>query len=295
MNRLPIALSALALIVAIVAAVGAFRTPPPPPAPAGLDKAAVSALIEEKVAAMAPAEDAGTTEVAEAPAPDPEVIGPMVHDYLVANPQILEDVMVALEDQREREEKLARSKALEENRDAIFSGDGSPVVGNPAGDVTLVEFFDYNCGYCKRMLPAMMDLIKSDPGLRIVFKEWPVLTDGSGEAARVALGVMDVAPEKYLDFHVALLSQPSGGGGIDKKRALEVVEELGIDRDAVVKASKEPSVDEHIAENYELAEALGLRGTPSFVVGEEVIPGAVSYEDLREKIETARKEACQTC
>ncbi len=299
MTRLPIVFSTLALIVAIVAAIGAFRDKPTEVA--GMDEASVAALVDGKIMAMAaetaPATEppAGATETAEAPALDPDAIGPIVRDYMVAHPEILEDVMVALEEKRDRDQVVAQSEALDEHRDALFSPQNSPVVGNPAGDVTLVEFFDYNCGYCKRMLPALVDLIETDPNLRVIFKEWPVLTDGSSEAARIAMGVLKVAPEKYLDFHVALMSQPGGSDGIGGERALKVVEDIGIDRAAVEAASKEPEVDEHIAENYKNAEDLGLRGTPSFVIGDGVIPGAVSFEALREKIDTAREAACQTC
>ena len=274
MTRLPTMFGALGLAVAV--AVAAFGPTSAVRADdAALDKKAVEKMINSKL--------------------DPDTIGPIVREYLLANPEILEEVLTALEDKRERDQALARSEALEQNREQILRSDHSPVGGNPAGDITLVEFFDYNCGYCKRMLPSLVDLIKTDPKLRVVFKEWPVLSEGSAEAARIAQGVLKVAPEKYMDFHVELMSQPSGNEGINMKRALEVVEQLGIDRDKVVDASKDPAVDEAIDENFKMAEALGLRGTPSFVIGNEVIPGAVSFEALREKIAAARASECQTC
>lgn len=294
MTRTPIVLSALALIVAVVAAVGAFQDKPAP----GLDAAAVAAMIDEKVAGLekeTAGDDAAQTPAEQTSTLDAETIGPVVRDYMIANPDILEEMLAALETKRQEDEVSARSEALTANRDAIFNSPNSPVVNNPTGDVTLVEFFDYNCGYCKRMLPAMMDLMKTDPNLRVVFKEWPVLSEGSGEAARMALGVLKVAPEKYLDFHVDLMAQPGGGDGIGQKEALAVVEKLGLDKDAVIAASKDPAVDEQISENYKIAEALGLRGTPSYVIGDDVIPGAVSFEELESKIAKARKEACQTC
>ena len=226
---------------------------------------------------------------------DAKTIGPIVRQYLLENPGVLEEVLVALEAKREQDEADARSKALASNSEEIFRSQHSPVAGNPDGDVTLVEFFDYNCGYCKRMLPALVDLIKTDPNLRVVFKEWPILTEGSADAARVAHGIQMVAPERYLDFHLELMAQPGGNGGIDKQRALAVAESLGIDRKAVEKASKKPEVDEAIAENFRVAEALGLRGTPAFVVGDDVIPGAVSFEALQERIAEAREQECLTC
>lgn len=249
----------------------------------GLDKKTVEKMIDSKVKEMRKSVLA------------PDTIGPIVRDYLVEHPEILEEVLAALEAKRERDQVALRGEALEENREEIFRSPHSPVVGNPAGDVTLVEFFDYNCGYCKRMLPAMVDLMKTDPKLRVVFKEWPVLSEGSSEAARIAMGVQKVAPEQYLDFHVELMSQPGGSEGINGDRALEVVESLGIDRDAVAAASEDPSVDKALDENFRVAEALGLRGTPSYVVGSEVIPGAVSFEALQEKIAEARKSECLTC
>src|SRR5690606_31603499 len=132
----------------------------------------------------APQTGASQTGASQAEPLDPDAIGPVVRDYMVAHPEILEDMLAALEEKREKDEAAARTEALDQNRESIFNARNSPVAGNPTGDVTLVEFFDYNCGYCKRMLPAMVDLMKTDPSLRVVFKEWPVLSDGSGEAAR---------------------------------------------------------------------------------------------------------------
>lgn len=223
-----------------------------------------------------------------------ETVGPLVREYLLQNPEVLEEVLTALEEKRQRDEIAARSEALSQNADLIFRSPTSPVAGNVDGDVTLVEFFDYNCGYCKRMLPAMLDLLKTDPKLKVVFKEWPVLTDGSAEAARIGLAVSKVAPERYLDFHVGLMSTQSGSG-IDKTLAMKVVKDLGIDAEAVTRTAQSKEVDDAIAENYLVAEALGLRGTPSYVVGDEVIPGAVSFETLQEKISRVRDDGCRTC
>lgn len=288
MTRAPIVLSAIALVVAVMAAVGAaigaFRGQSAPAT--GSDEAALSAMIDARIKAAAEGTSAGV---------DPDVIGPIVRDYMVEHPEILEDVLAALEAKRERDEIAARANALQDNRDSIYRSASSPVAGNPTGDVTLVEFFDYNCGYCKRMLPAMVDLLKTDPNLRVVFKEWPVLTEGSAEAARIALAVQNLAPDRYLDFHTELMSQPGGGDGIGKARALDVAESLGMDKKALQEAAKDPAIDAALDENFKIAEALGLRGTPSYVVGEEVIPGAVNFEALQEKIARTRETGCQIC
>jgi len=282
MKKLPKLLGAMAFAAALVIA-GIGTTTVSRADDAGLDKKTVEKMIDAKIKSMRKS------------TLDPDTIGPIVRDYLIENPEILEEVLAALEAKRDRDQAMARADALENNREAIFRDPHSPVVGNPAGDITLVEFFDYNCGYCKRMLPAIVDLVKTDPKLRVVFKEWPVLSEGSADAARIALGVLKVAPEQYMDFHVELMAQPGGNEGIGEERALQVADELGIDTDAVLAASKEPSIDEAIAENFRVAEALGLRGTPSYVVGNEVIPGAVSFETLQEKIAEAREAECLTC
>jgi protein-disulfide isomerase len=292
MTRLPLAISALALVVAVVAAGAVFRGEDSDEMP--LDRAAVETMIDTRVAA-AMAEPQPQPQPQSQPALDAETVGPLVRDYLVNNPEVLDEVVAALDAKREADQQQARTDALSEHGQTIFHSSSSPVGGNPTGDVTLVEFFDYNCGYCKRMLPSMVDLMGSDPNLKVVFKEWPVLTDGSGEAARIALAVQKIAPEKYVDFHVNLMGQPGGGEGINKKRAMQVVADLGLDTAAVEAAAKDPSIDEAIGENFKMAEALGLRGTPSYVVGDTVIPGAVSFEELQKSITEARETPCKTC
>ncbi|MEJ8573480.1 DsbA family protein [Microbaculum marinum] len=282
MTRLPTMFGALAIATAM--AIGALA----PTQHAFAEEATLSKKAVEKMI------DARIKESREATL-DADTIGPIVKEYLLANPELLEEVLAALEAKRERDQQVARTEALDKNREEIFRSSHSAVAGNPAGDITLVEFFDYNCGYCKRMLPALVDLMDSDPKLRVVFKEWPVLSEGSAEAARIAQGVKKVAPERYLDFHVELMSQPSGSDGINRKRALEVVDQLELDREAILAASKESSVDDALEQNFQLAEALGLRGTPSYVVGNEVIPGALSFDALQAKIEEARKSGCETC
>jgi len=282
----PVAYRAAAVALGLTAVAGIAMTPAKAEDGA-LSAPAVEGMIEQKIDQR--------IEQFRAETLDTKTIGPIVRQYLLENPGVLEEVLVALEAKREQDEATARSEALASNSDEIFRSEHSPVAGNPDGDVTLVEFFDYNCGYCKRMLPALIDLMQSDPNLRVVFKEWPILTEGSAGAARIAHGIQMVAPERYLDFHLELMAQPGGGGGIDKERALAVAESLGIDRKAVEKASRKPEVDEAISENFRVAEALGLRGTPAFVVGEEVIPGAVSFEALQERIAEAREKECLTC
>ena len=161
------------------------------------------------------------------------------------------------------------------------------VVGNPQGDVTLVEFFDYNCGYCKRAMTDMLDLMKNDPKLKVVLKEFPVLGEGSVEAAQVAAAVrmQDKTGKKYLEFHQKLLG---GRGQADKARALAVAKEVGFDMARIEKDMASDEVRLQLEESFKLAEALGLNGTPSYVIGSDVVVGAVGLDTLKESVNTAR-------
>jgi protein-disulfide isomerase len=167
------------------------------------------------------------------------------------------------------------------------------VLGNPKGDVTLVEFFDYNCGFCKGALPTLVDLMKDDGKLKVVLKEFPVLGPGSVEAAKVAVAVrmQDKSGKKYLDFHQKLLG---GRGKADKARALAVAKEVGMDMARLDKDMASDEVRVSLEESLKLAETLGLNGTPSYVIGEDVVVGAVGMDALRGKIAMARcgKETC---
>ena len=168
-------------------------------------------------------------------------------------------------------------------------------VGNPQGDVTLVEFFDYNCGYCKRALSDLMNLMKADPKLKVVLKEFPVLGPSSVEAARVGVAVrmQDRTGKKYLEFHQKLLS---GRGQVDKARALAVAKEVGLDMARLEKDMASDEVTATLQESGQLADKLGLNGTPSYVVGPDVVVGAVGLEVLKQKVDNARAcAAAATC
>jgi protein-disulfide isomerase len=161
------------------------------------------------------------------------------------------------------------------------------MLGNKDGDVTFVEFFDYNCGYCKRAMADMLDLMKNDHKLKVVLKEFPVLSEGSVDAAKVAVAVrmQDPTGLKYLDFHQKLLG---GRGQADKARAMAAAKEAGLDTARIEKDLSSPEVKATIEENFKLAEEMGLNGTPSYVIGKQIVVGAVGLEGLKEKIGIAR-------
>src|SRR6516164_8150663 len=157
-----------------------------------------------------------------------EEIGHIVKDYLVAHPEVIQDVMAELEKRQQSAEAEKHREAVVENKATIFSSPHQVVLGNPQGNVTMVEFCDYNCGFCKRALGDMLDLIKSDSNLKFVLKEFPVLGEGAVEAARVAVAarMQDTTGKKYIEFHQKLLGSR---GAADKMRALAVAKEVGFD------------------------------------------------------------------
>jgi protein-disulfide isomerase len=211
----------------------------------------------------------------------------IVKEYLLRNPEILQEVLGELEKRQAAAEAEKHRAAVKDNAEVIYNSPRQVTLGNPQGDVTMVEFFDYNCGYCKRAMSDMLDLMKSDPRLKIVLKEFPVLGEGSTQAAQVAVAVrmQDKTGKKYLEFHQKLLG---GRGQADKARALAVAKEIGLDMARLEKDMASPEVTATIQESMKLADALGLNGTPSYVVGPNVVVGAVGLAALREKVNTAR-------
>ena len=211
----------------------------------------------------------------------------IVRNYLVSHPEVLEEAMNELTKRQAAAEEKKHEASIAQNADTIFNSPRGVVLGNRDGDVSFVEFFDYNCGYCKRAMTDMLDLMKTDPKLKVVLKEFPVLSQGSVEAAQVAVAVrmQDPTGKKYLDFHQKLLG---GRGPADKARALAAAKEAGLDTARIEKDIGSPEVRATIEENFKLAEAMGMNGTPSYVIGKQVVIGAVGVDGLREKIGIAR-------
>jgi protein-disulfide isomerase len=212
----------------------------------------------------------------------------IIKDYLLAHPEVLQEAMSELEKKQQVAEAEKARSAIKNHSDALFNSPRQVVLGNPQGDVTFVEFFDYNCGYCKRALSDMTTLLNTDPKLKVVLKEFPVLGPGSVEAAQVAVAVrmQDKTGKKYLDFHQKLLG---GRGQVDKAKALAAAKDAGLDVARIEKDMKSDEVSKTLEESMKLAEALGLNGTPSYVIGNDVVIGAVGLAGLTQKIQAARQ------
>jgi protein-disulfide isomerase len=226
-------------------------------------------------------------------APQRGEIEKIVRDYLVAHPEVLQEAMAELDKRQTAAEAEKHKDVVKQQAATIFSSPRQVNLGNPDGNVTFVEFFDYNCGYCKRAMSDMLTLLKDDPKLKIVLKEFPVLGPGSVEAAQVAVAVrmQDKTGKKYLEFHQKLLG---GRGQADKAHAMAVAKDIGLDMGRLDKDLESPEVKATLEESFKLAEALGLNGTPSYVIGDDVVIGAVGIDALKEKVNNSRcgKPSC---
>lgn len=211
----------------------------------------------------------------------------IVRSYLIAHPEVLEEAMAELSKRQSAAETEKHEASVAKNADMIFNSPRGVTLGNKDGDVTFVEFFDYNCGYCKRAMTDMLELMKADPKLKVVLKEFPVLGPTSVEAAQVAVAarMQDPGGKKYLDFHQKLLG---GRGSADKARAMSAAKDAGFDMARMEKDFASPEVRATLAENFKLAEDMGMNGTPSYVIGKQVVIGAIGIEGLKEKVGIAR-------
>ena len=282
MSRVTLALVAVAGILAGALGYSLVNKPVPQ-----TDTAAVQVLIDKAISAY----DA-TRVAAAAAAPrdvaaiDADVLNPMIESYLMSDPKILQRMSVALDTTLQAEEREQATSAIASMQNAIFNDPDQVVLGNPDGDVTLVEFFDYNCGYCRAAVPDMAALLAEDPNLRIVLKEFPILSNESIDAARVAV-LVGKADVDYWTFHETLFTSRSQ---VDKQVALAAASDLGLSPVALELDMGTDAVAKVIQTSYEIARALNITGTPTYIIGNEIIPGAIGIDELRSRI--ANMRAC---
>ncbi|MBB4287805.1 DsbA family protein [Roseospira goensis] len=209
----------------------------------------------------------------------------LVRDTLLANPEIIAEALEVYQE-REAAAQAERSRAaIQQHRAALEAADAADVIGNPDGDVTVVEFSDYQCGYCKRVFPALMQAVEADGNVRLVIRELPILGPESVLAARAAEASR--AQGRYPEFHTALMAMK---GGVSEAAIMQVAAEVGLDVERLRADMADPALDQRFAENIQLARALGISGTPAFVIGDALVPGAVSQEELNDLIAAARAE-----
>lgn len=205
----------------------------------------------------------------------------VIKDYLLKNPIIIREAIQALQAQEEAAKQAQAAAALKTHKDQLFYDKTSPVAGNPKGDITVVEFFDYNCGYCKRVTPTLKAVMEKDPNLRVVYKEFAILGPQSITAARAALAAQKQG--KYKEFHEGLMM-----GQSDENSIAALTNLLGMDYSKLRKDMADPKIQQVLQKNYQLATTLGINGTPAFVIGERLVPGAIGEAALTQIIREER-------
>lgn len=225
-------------------------------------------------------------------AAEKEEIGEIVREYLLANPELMVEVQQALEAKQERDAVAQIQQTLSQSSEALFSNPIDPVFGDAEGDVTVVEFFDYNCGFCRRGLADMEYILDNDTNVKFVLKEFPIFGPNSAAVHTVAMAFHSLAPEKYYDFHVDMMRQE---GQIDEAQALEIAAAHGMDMDALNASMANPHIIDSFRQTDSLATGLGITGTPSYVIGDEVVVGALGKDVLIEKIDNFRKCGSTSC
>lgn len=281
MHRVSVLIVALVFALGIAVGYGWYTTTQ---RSAALSEQDVRAIVEDALAQR-------DTEVATATEVDPTAIHPIIENYLLANPRILQQMSIALDAELRTEQREQTRIALASLADDIYADPANVVLGNPDGDVTLVEMFDYNCTYCRQSVPDLMQLLDEDPDLRVILKEFPILSEDSVEAARVGVLVAERQAD-YLEFHTSLFA---ARGAVDREAALTAATELGLSRVEIELAMSEPRVAEVIQRNYSLAQGLNITGTPTFILGDEIVRGAVGIEALRQKISNLRACGSTDC
>ena len=215
-----------------------------------------------------------------------EEIEALVRQYLLDHPEVLVEALNNYERQQQEAEAERRRQALIAAAESLENDPAAPVLGNPAGDVTLVEFFDYRCPYCKRVTGALAQLLDEDPQLRLVMKEFPILSQESVQAARAALAAERQG--KYHEFHFTLMEN---GGGFTDEEIMAVAETVGLDTQQLRADMQDPAIEQMLRNNHSLAERIGVTGTPAFIINDRLVPGAIELEQMRALVAEARDGA----
>ena len=214
---------------------------------------------------------------------DEDALKALILQTIRDNPEVVMEAIETLQAREEAAKELAAAEALKTQKAALQNDPNAPVMGNPDGDITVVEFFDYNCGYCRRVFPAIQELMAGDTNIKVVMREWPILGEESVFAARASLASRKQG--KYEEFHTALMEFQ---GRASEAVVLRVADDLGMDIDQLRADMEGPEVEAHFAASRQLTQALGLNGTPAFVFEDQLVPGAIELEQMQALVEQIR-------
>lgn len=226
---------------------------------------------------------------------DPKTIGSMsekelqdfIGDYLINNPSVIIDALSAYETQQESKQLAGFKDQLAKHDDYIYNNDISPSIGSETADVTIVEFFDYNCGYCKRAMEDVRKILKEDDNVRVIFKELPILSDSSRSAAHYALAAAKQSNELYFEYHIALMEFK---GPKNEKNLEKIAKKVGLDVKKLKEDANTPEIRMALINNLNMSKDLGVRGTPAFIIGESFAPGYIGYDNMKKAVELVREQ-----
>jgi protein-disulfide isomerase len=241
--------------------------------------AGITAVVLLASATAAIAEDSSFTAAQE------QQMRELVRTYLLEHPEIINEAMQAHQERLAAEAAAKTAQALKDHRDDLRSDPMSPVGGNPNGAVTVVEFFDYNCGYCRAAGPTVTELLKRNPNVRFVYKEFPTLAPSSRYAARAALAARRQSLELYTQFHDTLMKSK---GRLAEDAVVQTARASGIDVDRMRADMEDPAINESLDRNIALARAIGISGTPTFVIGDAMLVGVKPLQEMESAVAKAR-------
>lgn len=207
----------------------------------------------------------------------------MIRDYLLKNPEVILEAIQGLKEREERANAEGARKAIVDRRAELINDASAPIAGNPNGDVTIVEFFDYRCPYCKQVKEPIATLLREDPKVKVVYKEFPILGPDSRVAARAALAAHRQG--KYHAVHDGLMRTR---GSLDEAVIMKVAADAGVDVARLKRDMEAPEIAESLDRNAQLARALNVSGTPAFIIGNQLVPGAVDIATLKKLVAEAR-------
>ncbi len=241
-------------------------------------------IIKHHLAPLLAALLLAITQVGAAQTLSEEQLNQRIRDYILDNPEIVVEAIQLWQQQQRQAEASQFDVVLKQRRDEVFDVSIGTVAGNPEGDVILVEFVDYNCGYCRRAFTAVQQLAEQDGNIQLLFKEFPILGPGSEFASRAALASREQG--LYAEFHNAMMSTDTR---LDEPQVLAIAGEVGLDVARLQQDMQDPAIDALIARNHALARDLGINGTPGFIIGNEIVRGATSLEHLTQLVSEARR------
>ena len=227
---------------------------------------------------------AATPAIAEIDGKDKEAIEAIVHQYILEHPEIIAEAIERLQAREQRAKEEAQRNAMISLAPKIYDNPQTPEMGNPQGDVTVVEFFDYQCGYCKRVFPTVMNVLNADRNIRILWKELPILGPVSQFAARAAMAADKQG--KYFAYHVALMELK---GRLTEDKVMETAHATGLDMKQLIEDMASPEIERYLNETLALAQSLGISGTPAFLFGDQMVPGSIEEDQMHELIARVRE------